>query len=43
MKGKDKDFLKYTVLGAALGFAVTEGLRYFLNKKRAKDAKMNTP
>ena len=43
MKGKDKEFLKYTVLGAALGFAVTEGLRYFINKKRAKDAKMNTP
>jgi len=43
MKGKDKEFLKYTVLGAALGFAVTEALRYFLNKKRAKDAAMNRP
>jgi len=43
MKGKDKEYLKYTVVGAALGLAVTEGLRYFLNKKRAKDAKMNTP
>lgn len=43
MKAKDQEFIKYTVLGALLGFAVTEALRYAINKKRAKDAEMNRP
>jgi len=43
MNPRDKSFLKYTILGAVLGFAVTEGLRYLIDKKRAKDAQMNRP
>ena len=43
MKAKDKDFIKYTILGAVLGFAVTQGLRAMVNKKRLKDAQMDTP
>ena len=43
MKAKDRDFIKYTILGAVLGFAVTEGLRAIVRKKREKDAAMNTP
>jgi len=43
MKAKDKDFVKYTVMGAVLGFAVTQALNYFVNKRRENASKMNTP
>ena len=43
MKAKDREFIKYTVLGALLGFAVTEALRAIVAKKRWDDNKMNTP
>jgi len=30
-------------MGAVLGFAVTQALNYFVNKKRENAAKMDTP
>lgn len=39
MKQKDKEFIKYAVLGAAISVAVTEAIRAFVRlNKYKKDA-----